>query len=259
MSLSVEAGEVFPESVLVTGAGTEGIAAAVVRRMAKPERRFALHYLGDSTKAEALAGEVQTAGGIASLHHGDFGVPGDAKELFRQAVEAHGKVDALVHCAAATIRKPAMETTSDDLERLLDINVLATFTLIQATAAHLLSRSAPGRIIVVGSVNQQLVVAGQSAYCATKGAVMQVVKAFALELAETGITLNIVAPGTIETDLNRHLLAEPAFRSLRETPIPMRRIGQPTEVAGAVEFLAGSEASYITGATIVADGGLSLA
>jgi NAD(P)-dependent dehydrogenase (short-subunit alcohol dehydrogenase family) len=256
--MSVDAGAARPRTILVTGAGTNGIGAAVVRRLMAPEARFAIHAYGEVAKAEALASEVCAAGGRASIHVADFGEADSARQLVDEAAALHGSIDVVVHCAAASVRKPAMNTSTEDLDRLLAINVRGAFEIIQQSAAHMLKRDIAGRIVVIGSVNQHLVLPGQAAYCATKGAIMQLAKTFALELARTGITVNIVAPGTVETDLNRHLLVDPAFRSLRETPIPMGRIAGPDEIAGAVAYLASDEARYTTGSTIVVDGGLSL-
>ncbi len=111
---------------------------------------------------------------------------------------------------------------------------------------------------MVSSVNQTLAVPGQALYCASKGGVMQLAKVMALELAPCGITVNPVAPGTIETDINRHLLADPAFRRPRLDPIPLARIGSPDDIAAAIAFLASEAAGYITGTSIIVDGGLGL-
>lgn len=111
---------------------------------------------------------------------------------------------------------------------------------------------------MISSVNQRLAVPEQAAYCASKGAVAQLARVMALELAVENITVNLIAPGTIETDLNRRLLSDPAFRKLREDPVPMRKLGQPEDIAAAAVYLASDAARYVTGATITIDGGLSL-
>jgi NAD(P)-dependent dehydrogenase (short-subunit alcohol dehydrogenase family) len=122
----------------------------------------------------------------------------------------------------------------------------------------MVARQAGGRIIMVSSVNQVTVNRGIAHYVATKGGVMQLAKAMALELAPAGITVNLIAPGTIETDLNRAFLAQPENRRAKRGLIPMDRIGRPQDVAGAAVFLASEAASYVTGTTIVVDGGLTL-
>jgi NAD(P)-dependent dehydrogenase (short-subunit alcohol dehydrogenase family) len=115
-----------------------------------------------------------------------------------------------------------------------------------------------GRIIMISSVNQAHANPDIAHYVASKGGVMMLARAMALELAAHDITVNLVAPGTIETDINRHMLADPEFRARKLAPVPMRRAGRPEDVAGAVVYLAGEAASYVTGATIVVDGGLTI-
>jgi NAD(P)-dependent dehydrogenase (short-subunit alcohol dehydrogenase family) len=122
----------------------------------------------------------------------------------------------------------------------------------------MVARASGGRIIMVSSVNQATVNRGIAHYAATKGGVMQLAKAMALELAPAGVTVNLIAPGTIETDLNRDFLADAGNRRAKLALIPMERIGRPQDVAGAAVFLSGDAAAYVTGATIVVDGGLML-
>ena len=138
------------------------------------------------------------------------------------------------------------------------MNLRGYFATGQEAARHMVARGAGGRIIMVSSVNQVTVNPGLAHYVATKGGVMQLARAMALELAPAGVTVNLIAPGTIETDLNRQALADPATRQARLARIPMRRLGQPEDVAGAAVFLASDAASYVTGATITIDGGLTL-
>jgi NAD(P)-dependent dehydrogenase (short-subunit alcohol dehydrogenase family) len=122
----------------------------------------------------------------------------------------------------------------------------------------MVARKIGGRIIMVSSVNQVTVNRGIAHYVATKGGVMQLAKAMALELAPAGVTVNLIAPGTVETDLNRSFLARPENRQAKLGLIPMDRIGRPEDIAGAAVYLASDAAAYVTGATIVVDGGLTL-
>lgn len=244
---------------LVTGAGSHGIGRAIAVRLAEAGADVAVHGFGDPVGATELAEEIGNLGRRSLVLMADLSQPANGRQLVQQAIAGLGQLDILVNNAGTVIRKTFFEVTDDDFETLLAVNLKSYFACAQEAAAHMVQRRAhDARIIMISSANQQIVVRGQACYCATKGGVMQLARAMALELAEHNVTVNLVAPGTIETDFNRHLLQDPAFRRLREAPIPMGRVGSPEDIAGAVAFLAGKEASYITGATIVADGGLSL-
>jgi NAD(P)-dependent dehydrogenase (short-subunit alcohol dehydrogenase family) len=153
---------------------------------------------------------------------------------------------------------PFLDLTDAEWDRVHAVNLRGYFAVGQEAARHMVARGGGGRIIMVSSVNQVSVNRGIAHYAATKGGVMQLAKAMALELAPSGITVNLIAPGTIETDLNRTFLARPENRAAKLGVIPMDRIGRPEDVAGAAVFLASDAAAYVTGATIVVDGGLTL-
>ncbi|WP_226782383.1 SDR family NAD(P)-dependent oxidoreductase [Oceaniglobus trochenteri] len=244
---------------LVTGAGTHGIGRAIALALAEAGADVALHALVHDDSAEALAEQIRAMGRKAQVIAADFARPEDARAMVRAADEALGGLDILINNAATTLRKPAMETDDDAFQRLLTINLVSQFACAQEAARLMLKRGVEhGRIVMVSSINQDLAVRDQIAYCAAKGGVRQMAKVLALELAETGITVNLIAPGTIVTDLNRELLTDPAFMAKRVDPVPMRRLGQPEDIAQAAVFLAGKAAGYMTGSTIVIDGGVSL-
>jgi NAD(P)-dependent dehydrogenase (short-subunit alcohol dehydrogenase family) len=134
-----------------------------------------------------------------------------------------------------------------------------TFAVAQQAARHMVAARAGGRIVMISSVNQAHANPDIAHYVASKGGIMMLGRAMALELAEHDITVNLVAPGTIETDINRHMLADPAFRARKLAGVPLRRAGMPDDVAGAVLYLASASAGYVTGATITVDGGLTIA
>ena len=155
-------------------------------------------------------------------------------------------------------RVPFLDLTDTEWDRIHAVNLRGYFVTAQEVARQMVARGAGGRIVMVSSVNQVTVNRGIAHYAAAKGGVMQLAKAMALELAPTGVTVNLIAPGTIETDLNRDFLSEAGNRRAKRGLIPMDRIGRPEDVAGAAVFLASEAAGYVTGATIVVDGGLSL-
>jgi NAD(P)-dependent dehydrogenase (short-subunit alcohol dehydrogenase family) len=243
---------------LVTGAGSQGIGGAIAQALGAAGADVALHYYGDGTRAHALVDRLRGAGRRAVALGADLADPVAARARVRRAIEALGALDVLVCCAATLSRVPFLELTDAEWDRVHAVNLRGYFAVGQEAAREMVARGAGGRIIMVSSVNQVTVNRGLAHYVATKGGVMQLAKAMALELASVGVTVNLIAPGTIETDLNRAFLAEPENRRAKLGFIPMERIGRPEDVAGAAVFLASDAAAYVTGATIVVDGGLTL-
>jgi NAD(P)-dependent dehydrogenase (short-subunit alcohol dehydrogenase family) len=243
---------------LVTGAGTLGMGHAIARALGTEGADLCLHYFGDGSRAETLAREIVASGRRAMTLAADFADPTAARRLVQRAREALGGLDVLVHCAAVLSRVPFLELTDAEWDRVHGVNLRGAFAVTQEAARLMVEAGRGGRIVVVSSVNQVTVNRGIAHYAAAKGGVMQLAKAMALELAGTGVTVNLVAPGTIETDLNRAFLADPDRRQAKLAGIPMGRIGAPEDVAGAAVYLASDEAAYVTGATIIVDGGLTL-
>jgi len=244
---------------LVTGAGSLGIGRAIAWALAGAGADVAIHAFGDRQVADALCRDIRGLGRRGEVFMADLSSPRVARQLVADTIASFGKLDILVNNAGTVVRKPFLDLSDADFERMIDLNLRGYFAVGQEAARHMVARRHPGRIIMVSSLNQQLVVKDQAGYCATKGGVMQLAKAMALELAPHRITVNLIAPGTVETDFNRHLLVEPAFRKLREDPVPLSRLGTPEDIAAAALYLASPAASYVTGASMVIDGGLSLA
>ncbi len=242
---------------LVTGAGSDGIGRAIARALAQEGADIALHHLNQPAEASTLVAEFQSLGRRALAIEADFTDIAAARATARQAIQALGGLDILVCTAAMLLRKPALDTTDAEWSRLHTVNLHASFALAQEAARDMTARG-HGRIILVSSVNQFTPNPGLIAYAASKAGMMQMARTLALELAPTGVTVNLIAPGTIETDLNRTALADPAWRAQKLALIPMARIGRPEDIAAAALFLAGPGAAYITGSTITVDGGLEL-
>ena len=242
---------------LFTGAGSDGIGRATARTLAQAGADLAIHHLAQPDSAAALAAECHAIGRRAVILEADFADPQAARALAAATIAALGRIDILVCTAAILLRKPFLDITDDDWRRVQTINLHSAFALAQDSARDMLPRRT-GRIILVSSVNQWTPNPGLAAYAAGKSGLMQAARVMALELAPTGITVNLIAPGTIETDFNRAALADPAWRAAKLDLIPMRRIGTPADVAAAALFLAGDAAAYITGTTITVDGGLEL-
>ena len=243
---------------LVTGAGSRGIGRAIAEALGREGADVAVHYYGDGGVAGELVERLRASGRRAVALPADLGEPAQARALVRGAIDELGDLDVVVCCAAVLSRIPFLDLTDAEWDRVHAVNLRGYFAVGQEAARHMVARKTGGRIIMVSSVNQVTVNRGIAHYVATKGGVMQLAKAMALELAPAGVTVNLIAPGTIETDLNRGFLAHPENRQAKLGLIPMDRIGRPEDVAGAAVFLASDAAAYVTGATIVVDGGLTL-
>jgi NAD(P)-dependent dehydrogenase (short-subunit alcohol dehydrogenase family) len=239
--------------VLVTGAGTEGIGRAAARMLAAAGARVAIHHLAEPEAAESLAAET---GGPAL--QADLGDAAAAADLAHRAAAALGGLDILVSNAGMLLRKPLAETTDAEFARVHAVNLSGAFALAREAAGLMRAGGQGGRIIFTSSVNQWMPNPGLVAYGSAKGGLMQLARQMALELAAEGITVNLVAPGTIETDFNRAARADPGWHAAKLALIPANRTGTPRDAAGAILFLASDLASYVTGSTIVVDGGLSL-
>jgi NAD(P)-dependent dehydrogenase (short-subunit alcohol dehydrogenase family) len=243
---------------LVTGAGSRGIGRAIAEALAAAGADVAVHYHGDGTLATELVYRLRASGRVAVALDADLAEPAAARALVGRAVEGLGALDVLVTCAAVLSRVPFLELSDREWDRVHAVNLRGYFATGQEAARHMAARGAGGRIIMVSSVNQVTVNRGLAHYAATKGGVRQLARAMALELAPAGITVNLIAPGTIETDLNRAFLGDAENRRAKLGLIPLRRLGRPEDVAGAAVYLASDAAAYVTGATIVVDGGLTL-
>jgi glucose 1-dehydrogenase len=242
-------------AALVIGAGTIGIGRAVGLGLAAAGADVCFHYFGDSAVAEAA---VREAGGRALALGADLADVAAGRRLVRDTIAALGRLDMLVYCAGTLRRTPILEVEAAEWDYLHAVNLRGAFVVAQATARHMVARGGGGRIVIVSSVNQQTVNRGLVHYAATKGGLMQLAKGLALELAEHRITVNLIAPGTIETDLNRAALADPENRRRRLPTIPAGRFGQPEDIVAAALYLVGDGAAYVTGSTITVDGGLTI-
>lgn len=244
---------------LVTGAGSDGIGRAISLAFASEGADVAMFYHRSAEGAAHAAATIRETGRRAVTVQVNLADVPAVRRAVGDVVNQLGGVDILVNNAAAITRTPFLELTDEEWDAIQTVNLRGYFVCAQETARDMARRGQEGRIIMISSVNQQIVTGEQAHYCAAKGGIMQLAKAMALELAPLGITVNVIAPGTVETDFNRHLLIDPAFRELRERPVPMGRLGQPADITGAAVFLASDESAYVTGASIVVDGGLSLA
>lgn len=172
------------------------------------------------------------------------------------AIAAFGKVDVLVNNAGCNIRKPAVEVSWDDWNTVLDTNLRGTFFVAQAIGRHMIARGS-GRVINIGSVTSVMGYAGLAPYCASRGGVKQLTMSLADDWGRHGVTVNCLAPGWFKTEQNKVLYENADWVAYLEDRIPLKRPGQPGDLDGTVVFLASDASAYITGQTILVDGGIS--
>ena len=238
--------------VLVTG-GSRGMGAAIARRFAGAGCRVAIGYRNESAAAHAVLGDIAELGAQSIGVAGDISNPDDARAMVAQVVERFGHLDILVNCAGIAEYRPFEAVDPELFRATFDTNVLGTIAVIQAALPHL---TAPGgRIINFSSALATRPIPTTSIYAASKAAVAALSHALAKEFGPRGITVNTIAPGVIETDMTTQILAERGAGIAAMTPLG--RIGQTDDIAGVALFLASPEAKWLTGRTIIADGGVS--
>jgi glucose 1-dehydrogenase len=240
----------------VTG-GDQGIGRAIVERLAREGANVALCYRANKTGADEVVAVVQKAGRKAAAIQADVGKVSDGQRFIAEAVTQLGRVDILVNNAGLERRADFWEVTEQDYDTVLDVNLKGPFFVTQAFVKHRMQAKAGGKVINVSSVHEELPFPHFTSYCASKGGIKMVTRNLSIELAPLGITINSIAPGAIETPINKDLLNDPAkLKSVLEN-IPLKRLGKPEDVASVAAFLASSEADYVTGTTYFVDGGLT--
>jgi 3-oxoacyl-[acyl-carrier protein] reductase len=236
---------------LVTG-GSRGIGAAIAKRLAADGANVAITYAKDASAASDVVKAIERDGGKAIAIRADAADVEAVKAAIEDTVKTFGRLDVLVNNAGTAIPKTFAETTFEDMNRMIDINLRGTLAATQGALKHMQSG---GRIIMIGSsVGERVLVPGLVAYSATKGAVKMFTQGLSREIGGRGITVNNVQPGPIDTDLNP---AAGDWAVPQKAATSLDRYGHVEEVAALVSFVAGPESSYITGANLTVDGGMN--
>ncbi len=239
-------------SALVTG-GSRGIGRAVVERLARDGAPVVFSYRRDERAARELETKVAAAGGQAHAVQADLAEVSGVRHLFDEAERLLGGIDVVVNNAAEPLVASIAETTEEEFDHLVRVNVKAVFFSLQESARRL---RRGGRIVNVSSTNTVLHAPGIAVYAATKAAVEQFTVIAARELSVRKIRVNTVSPGPVDTDMLRESQSAQAL-DMAAAMTPLRRLGQPDDIADVVAFLVGPDARWLTGQNIRAAGGLA--
>lgn len=242
---------------LVTGASS-GIGRGIAEGLAQRGVDVAINYARDAAGAEETARLVRAAGRTALVVKADVGAPDEVAAMFAQLDATFGRFDILVNNAGHGGGGRVADTDFADWERVIRTNLHGPFLCAQQAARRLIAGGHGGRIVNISSVHEEACSIGGGAYCASKAGLRNLTRTLALELGEYGVTVNDIAPGMILTPMNRRAQEDPEHLAWAEAQIPIRRAGQPRDIASMVAFLCSEEGSYCTGSTFFVDGGWML-
>ncbi len=239
---------------LVTGASS-GIGKAIAIEMARRGASVVVNYSGHAADAHEVVKTIEQEAGTAVAIGADVSKLSAVSRMMGEAMSKFGRLDVLVNNAGIEQESPFLEKTEEEWDRVIAVDLKGVFLCTQI-AARQMAKAGRGTIINISSVHEDLPFPGYASYCAAKGAVRMLCRDLALELAPYHINVVNVAPGAINTPINQRTMSDPQKKLALEREIPLGRIGEPGEVAKLVCYLASDDASYITGTTVVIDGGL---
>jgi len=242
------------QSAIVTG-GSRGIGKAIALRLAAEGADILFTYASNESAANETAKEIGALGRKVIAVKANAANAASANEVIEKALAELGKIDILINNAGITKDTLLMRMSEEDWDSVLDTNLKGVFLLTKAAIRPMMGAKR-GKIITISSVVGLVGNPGQANYCASKAGVIGFSKSLAKEVGSRGITVNVVAPGYIETDMTEKL--NEVQRKAIMDMIPLKRIAAPQEVAGVVAFLASSDANYITGEVIKVDGGMAM-
>jgi glucose 1-dehydrogenase len=240
---------------IVTG-GNSGIGKAIALALAAQNAEIVIDFIADPDATEALEAQIVALGTKAIGVEADVSKVADLQRLVDATVKAFGRLDIMVNNAGVETRTSVLDTTEDQYEKVLEINLKSAFFGTQIAAKQMIAQGGGGRIINITSVHEDWPMPGNTAYCLSKGGMRMLTRTAGVELGPHGISVVGVGPGAVETPINTATMADPTLMKVLDAAIPLGRMAKPEEIAGVVAFLAGDAAGYLTATTVFADGGL---
>ena len=240
----------------ITGA-SQGIGLAIAQRFAQEGADISFCYRSNKAGADEVVANIQKLGRKCAAFQYDVGNVLQGQKFITDTAAQFGRIDILVNNAGLERRADFWEVTEADYDVVLNVNLKGLFFITQAFVKTCMAMKSGGKIINISSVHEELPFPHFASYCASKGGVKMLTRNLSVELAPLGITINSIAPGAIETPINKNLLSDPAKLSGLLENIPLKRLGTPDDVASLALFLASEDSNYATGATFFLDGGLT--
>lgn len=255
MSVSDNIMNLKDKVAIVTG-GNSGIGKAIVLELARQGASVVIDYIAQPEATDALEKQVLAMGNRVIGVRADVSQVAELRKLFTAAVNAFGRVDIMVNNAGVETRTSILDTTEEQYERVLAINLKSAFFGTQLAAQQMIKQGDGGRIINITSVHEERPMPGNTPYCLSKGGMRMLTRTAGVELAPHKILVVGVGPGAVATPINQATMQSPELLKKLDTAIPLGRMAKPGEIASLVAFLAGDGASYITATTVFADGGI---
>jgi glucose 1-dehydrogenase len=240
---------------IVTG-GNSGIGASIVLELAKQGANIVIDYLFNPATTDELEKKVIALGDQAIGVKADVSKISDLQNLIDSAVQKFGHVDIMVNNAGVETRTSVLDTTEAQYDKVLNVNLKSAFFGTQIAAKQMIKQGKGGRIINISSVHEDWPMPNNTAYCLSKGGMRMLTRTAGLELAKYNILIVGVGPGAVATPINLSTMKDSALMHKLDAAIPLGRMATPDEIAKAVAFLSGDDASYITATTLFVDGGL---
>jgi glucose 1-dehydrogenase len=240
---------------IVTG-GNSGIGKAVALALAREHAEIVIDFVADPDATEALEAAIVKLGGRAIGVDADVSKLADLERLIATTVKAFGRLDIMINNAGIETRSSVLDTTEEQYDKVLAINLKSAFFGTQLAAKQMIAQGDGGRIINITSVHEDWPMPGNTPYCVSKGGMRMLTRTAGVELGPFGVSVVGVGPGAVETPINVATMADPALLKTLDAAIPLGRMAKPHEIGEVVAFLAGDAASYLTATTVFADGGI---